>query len=101
MKKILALALFGLTAVAPITAIPAAAQAVAAEQTVAFAVDNMTCALCPITVKRAMEGVEGVHAVEIDFEAGTATVVFDTAVTNADAIATASANAGYPARVSG
>ena len=30
-----------------------------------------------------------------------ATVVFDTAATSADAIATASANAGYPARVSG
>ena len=101
MKKILALVLFGLTAVAPIISIPAAAQTVAAEQTVTFAVDNMTCALCPITVKRAMESVEGVRAVEINFEARTATVVFDTAATSADAIATASANAGYPARVSG
>lgn len=60
-------------------------------------VENMTCALCPITVKRAMEGVEGVTAVEIDFEARTATVLFDTTATNADAIAEASANAGYPA----
>lgn len=101
MKKILALALFGLTAVAPIIAIPAVAQTVGAEQTVTFAVDNMTCALCPVTVKRAMEGVEGVHAVEIDFEARTATVVFDTGATSAEAIASASANAGYPARVSG
>jgi len=101
MKKILALVLFGLTAVAPITAIPVAAQNVAAEQTVTFAVDKMTCALCPVTVKRAMEGVEGVRAVEIDFEARTATVVFDTAATSAEAIAAASANAGYPARVSG
>lgn len=100
MKKILALALFGLTAVAPVTAIPVAAQTVATEQTVTFAVDNMTCALCPITVKRAMEGVAGVRAVEIDFEARTAAVVFDTAATSAEAIATASANAGYPARVS-
>lgn len=101
MKTILALVLFGLTATAPITAIPAVALTVAAEQTVTFAVDNMTCALCPATVKRAMEGVEGVHAVAIDFEARTATVVFDTAATSAEAIATASANAGYPARVSG
>lgn len=101
MKKILVLALFGLTAVAPIMAIPAAAQSVAAEQTVTFAVDNMTCALCPVTVKRAMEGIEGVTAVEIDFEARTATVVFDTAATNAEDIATASANAGYPARIAG
>ena len=101
MKKILALALFGLTAVVPITAIHVAAQTVAAEQTVTFAVDNMTCALCPVTVKRAMEGVAGVRAVEIDFDARTATVIFDTAATSADAIATASANAGYPARVAG
>lgn len=101
MKKILALALFGLTAVVPITTIPAAAQSIAAEQTVTFAVDNMTCALCPITVKRAMEGVDGVRVVEIDFEARTATVVFDTAATSADAIAAASANAGYPALVRG
>ncbi|WP_375567560.1 heavy-metal-associated domain-containing protein [Oceaniradius stylonematis] len=97
MKKILALALFGLAAVAPITVFPAVAQTVAAEQTVTFTVDNMTCALCPVTVKRAMEGVAGVRAVEIDFEARTATVVFDTAATNAEAIAAASANAGYPA----
>ena len=100
-KKILAFALFGLTAVAPMTAISSAAQAVAAEQTVTFAVDNMTCALCPMTVKRAMEGVAGVRAVEIDLEARTATVIFDTAATSADAIATALANAGYPARVAG
>jgi mercuric ion binding protein len=44
MKKILATALFGLTVVAPITAIPAAAQSVATDQTITFAVDNMTCA---------------------------------------------------------
>lgn len=99
MKKILALALalFGLTAVVPMATTPAAAQSVAAEQTVTFMVENMTCALCPITVKRAMEGVEGVAAAEIDFEARTATVLFDTAATSADAIAKASANAGYPA----
>jgi mercuric ion binding protein len=101
MKKFLALALFGLTAVAPMTATSAVAQSVAAEQTITFAVDNMTCALCPITVKRAMEGVAGVRTVEIDFEARTATVIYDSGATSADAIAAASANAGYPARVAG
>jgi len=102
MKKILALALFGLTVPATFAALPAAAQSVAAEQqTVTFVVDNMTCALCPVTVKRAMEGVDGVRTVEIDFDARTATVVFDTTATNFEAIAAASANAGYPARVAG
>lgn len=97
MKKIVALALFGLTVVVPMATIPAAAQPVAAEQTVTFTIENMTCALCPITVRRAMEGVEGVTAVEIDIEARTATVLFDTSATSADAIAKASAKAGYPA----
>ena len=85
----------------PTAAVPASAQYAAAAQTVTFVIDNMTCALCPITVKRAMEGVKGVRAVVINFEARTATVVFDMAVTSADAIATASANAGYPARLGG
>ena len=84
---------------------PAAAQSasqqVAAAQTRTFAIQNMTCALCPVTVKRAMEGVEGVRSVNIDFDAKTATVVFDPSVTNADAIAAASTNAGYPASVRG
>ncbi|GAB4124161.1 MAG: hypothetical protein Kow00104_08590 [Rhodothalassiaceae bacterium] len=66
-----------------------------------FAISNMTCALCPITVKKAMEGVAGVKSVAVDFDAKTATVVFDPAVTNADAIAAASTNAGYPAAVGG
>jgi mercuric ion binding protein len=101
MKKLLVLALLALSAAPAITAIPATAQSVATEQTVTFTVDNMTCALCPVTVKAAMAGVEGVRSVEIDFEARTATVIFDPAATNADDVAAASANAGYPARITG
>ena len=81
---------------------PLAAQStsmcVAAIETRTFAVENMTCALCPITVKTAMQGVDGVRSVEIDFHAKTATVVFDPAVATAEAIAAASTNAGYPAQ---
>jgi mercuric ion binding protein len=75
----------------------ASAQAAAAEQQQIFTIENMTCALCPVTVKKAMEGVSGVTSVEIDFEAKTATVTFDASVTTAEAIAAASTNAGYPA----
>ena len=67
MRQLIAIALFALTASVPITVTPVAAQSVAAqsvaaqslaaERTVTFAVENMTCALCPITVKRAMQGV--------------------------------------------
>lgn len=48
-------------------------------------------------MKRAMEGVEGVRSVEIDFDAGTATLIFDPSVTDAGTIGAASANAGCPA----
>lgn len=75
----------------------AIAQADEATQTMVFAVDNMTCALCPVTVRKAMEQVHGVKSVAVDFDAKTATVVFDPAQATPDAIAKASADAGYPA----
>ncbi len=71
------------------------------EQTRTFAIENMTCALCPVTVKKAMSNVSGVKSVNVNFDAKTATVEFDPAITNADEIAQSSTNAGYPATVSG
>ncbi|MGL3111776.1 heavy-metal-associated domain-containing protein [Bradyrhizobium sp. BR 1432] len=71
--------------------------AVAGERTVTFAVDNMTCASCPYIVKSSMAAVHGVAKVAVSFAAKTATVTFDDAKTNPDAIAAASLNAGYPA----
>ncbi|HNP51286.1 MAG TPA: cation transporter [Nitrosomonas nitrosa] len=68
-----------------------------AEQTVTFAIEKMTCAACPITVRKAMESVDGVKSFSMDFKAKTATVIFDSAVTNAQQIGAASTNAGYPA----
>lgn len=97
--SLLALGAAGLLSAPALT--PLAAQSttieVAATQTATLAVENMTCALCPVTVKKAMERVNGVRSVDIDFTAKTATVVFDPAVTNVEAIAAASTNAGYPA----
>ena len=69
----------------------------AGECTITFAVDNMTCATCPYIVKTTMAAVPGVANVTVSFEAKTATVTFDDAKTNPDAIAAASMNAGYPA----
>lgn len=68
------------------------------QQTQKFAVENMTCATCPITVRKAMEKVKGVTKVVVDFDNKIATAVFDPAVTTADAIAAASTSAGYPAQ---
>lgn len=86
---------------AAILALAPTAQATdsAALQTQTFTVEKMTCAACPITVRTAMSRVEGVQSVEVDFEARTATVIFDPAITTTDEIAQASADAGYPAQV--
>lgn len=89
-----------LTAIPSVSAQTAATE-VAAAQSATFAVENMSCALCPVTVKKAMEKVTGVQSVQIDFDAGTATVAFDPAVTSVEAIAAASTDAGYPAAVGG
>ncbi len=67
------------------------------EMTLTFAVENMTCATCPITVRTAMRGVDGVQSVDIDFDAKTAVVTFDPTITTADEIGNASRDAGYPA----
>jgi len=78
---------------------PQAAQtSPAAIATARFTISNMTCPTCPITVKRAMLGVDGVREVEIDFGSKTATVAYDPPKTSKTKIAAASTNAGYPAR---
>ena len=86
-----------LSALALIASVMTAATAFAGERTITFAVDNMTCASCPYIVKNSMAAVPGVAKVAVSFQAKTATVIFDDAKTNPDAIATASMNAGYPA----
>lgn len=70
---------------------------VAAEQMVIMDIEKMTCALCPLTVRKAMERVDGVQDVEVDFERKIATVTFDDSKTTASAVAQASTEVGYPA----
>ena len=67
------------------------------EQVQSFSIENMTCAACPITVKKAMQRVYGVKGVNIDFETKTATATFDPTLTNVKEIAAASTGIGYPA----
>lgn len=94
--------MLGLPVTAPMVFAQTATTAAAATLTeVSFDVPDMTCATCPITVKIAMSGVEGVQSVEVNFDSRSATVIFDPALTDAAAIAEASAQAGYPAAVRG
>lgn len=105
MKRFVILALgtlmIGLPATAPVAFAQSATTAAATLSQVTFDVPDMTCGLCPVTVKAAMSGVEGVQSVEVDFDSRSALVIFDPALTDAATIAEASAQAGYPANVKG
>jgi mercuric ion binding protein len=65
-------------------------------QTVVLDVQNMTCELCPITVKKALDKVPGVTASKIDLAKKTAIVKFDPDRVNVAALVKATTNAGYP-----
>ncbi|MGQ0654267.1 MAG: mercury resistance system periplasmic binding protein MerP [Betaproteobacteria bacterium] len=75
----------------------AASTAVLAEpKTVALSVSNMTCATCPIAVKKSLTRVPGVSSAAVSFEKSEAVVTFDDAKTNVDALVKATTDAGYP-----
>jgi periplasmic mercuric ion binding protein len=62
-------------------------------------VKNMTCATCPITVKKSLEKVSGVSAVKVDYDKKTATVTYDPDKTKPDALTHATTDAGFPSTV--
>jgi mercuric ion binding protein len=73
----------------------------AATRTVTLSVPDMTCAACPITVKKALTKVSGVGKVEVSLERRDAKVSFDDTKTNVEALMHATKEAGYPATVMG
>lgn len=83
-----------LAALLPISSVFAAVS-----QTVVFNVQNMTCSLCPVTVKKALLKVPGVENAKVDFEHKTAIVSFDPAKANTAALVKATTDAGFPATV--
>ncbi len=71
----------------------------AATQTVTLSVPGMTCAACPITVKKAITKVEGVSKTDINFEKREATVVFDDTKATVQKLTKATEDAGYPSSI--
>jgi mercuric ion binding protein len=68
----------------------------AATQTVTLSVAGMTCAACPVTVKKALSKVEGVEKIVIHYDQKEAVVTYDDAKTNVEALTKATENAGFP-----
>ncbi len=68
----------------------------AGTRTVTLSVPGMTCAACPITVKKALTRVEGVSKVDVPFEKREAIVTFDDTKTSVEKLTKATKDAGYP-----
>lgn len=90
MRKLLSTSLLALATFAALAASP---------QSVVLEVKNMTCELCPITVKKSLERVPGVSQARIDFASKTAIVTFDADRTSTAALIKATTDAGYPSSV--
>lgn len=75
------------------------APAWAASKTVTLSVPGMTCAACPVTIKKALSKVEGVIEAKVTWEPKEAVVTYDDAKTTPAALTRATENAGYPSSV--
>lgn len=62
-------------------------------------VSNMTCATCPIAVRKALERVPGVESAKVDFTTKLAVVTFDPTKAKPEALVKATADAGFPSTV--
>ena len=77
-----------------------AGSALAAEpRTVTLGVEHMTCAACPITVRKALSHVAGVTQSTVDMKAHTATVTFDPDVTSTAVLVNTIRDSGYGAAI--
>jgi mercuric ion binding protein len=89
MRKLLAALLIGL----PVSAFAAT------PQTTVLDVQNMTCSMCSVTIRKALKKVPGVTDATVDYDHKTATVKYDGEKTNPSALMKATTNAGFPSTV--
>lgn len=84
-----------------IALLAASGDALAAERIVTLSVKNMTCVSCPYIVKRPLERVEGVKAVDVSLEEQQAIVRYDDAKADVEELTAATADFGFPSSVIG
>ena len=82
-----------------LAAILTASSTFAANRTATLDVTNMTCAACPITVRKALEKIPGVGSAKIDLKTHRAVVEFDPSKTTPEVLTKATADAGFPSSV--
>ena len=76
-----------------------AGTAAAGSRTVTLDVTKMDCAVCPITVRKALEKVPGVESAKVDLKTHRAIVSFDPSKATPELLTKATADAGFPSSV--
>ncbi|GJL65746.1 MAG: hypothetical protein NPIRA05_07170 [Nitrospirales bacterium] len=61
-----------------------------------LSVENMTCSLCPITVRKVLQDVDGVHEATVSLELENAIVTFDEREVHVHTLIALTTNAGFP-----
>lgn len=64
-------------------------------ETTTIAVKGMTCMGCVGSVKRVLDGIDGIASAEVTLQPGQAAISYDAAKTSLGAIKTAITDAGY------
>jgi periplasmic mercuric ion binding protein len=77
----------------------ASAPAFAVDRTVVLELPSMSCATCPITVRKALTRVDGVIEARVSWEPREAVVRYDDSKTDLDTLLVAVRDAGYPGNV--
>lgn len=73
--------------------------ALAAPQNIVLNLPTMNCPMCPITVKKALNKIDGVVSVEINYQKKEAVITFDDKKTCIASLIDATTNAGFPSSV--
>jgi len=95
MKKIILIALLFSVFFIP------ARHALAKEATTVLHVSGMTCSSCPITIRRRLLKIKGVHKAVVKMKTATATVTYEDTEARPSAIAGAITKLGYPTEIKG
>lgn len=71
----------------------------AKEQVITLAVENMTCSMCPVTIRKALEMKEGVSEAKVTLKPPRAMVTFDDEDIDIETLIETTTNAGFPSSV--
>ncbi len=71
----------------------------ATEQTVVLSIPGMNCPVCPITIKKSLQKIDGVISATVVYKSKLAEVTFNDELTDIKKLRQATTNVGYPSQV--